>query len=146
MYTIFEVTSSDIIKEHDLLSLYAKESKSKLVPEKNPDFMLYSNLEKLGMFKCFGLYKDNNMVGFITLLITTMPHYSKLAGTVESFYVSKEHRKFGTGKSLLATVEEYLKNLKVDTLFLSAPLDSRLAKANRLFGFKATHMTYIKAL
>lgn len=135
-----------IIKEAELLHNYALESKSNKVPTINPDIAMYDMLESKGMLECIGVYDNEILVGFITILITTMPHYATVAGTVESFYVSPEYRKFGTGKKLLCFAENAVKARGGTTLFMSAPIGSRLEVAAKFFGFSETHKSYIKDL
>ena len=135
-----------ILKEVELLQAYASESKSNKVPHINPDIYLYDTLETKGMLECIGVYKETKLVGFITIIITTMPHYATLAGTIESFYIMPEYRKFGTGKTLIHLAERVLQGKGGTTLFMSAPIGSRLEVAAKFFGFSETHKTYIKDL
>ncbi len=145
-YKYVEVPASVLLKQEHLLQEYSKESKSSLVPTINPDYTMYTKLESLGMLNCIATVSNNSIVGFIVLLTTVMPHYSQLSTTVESFFVHKDHRKFGTGKRLIDMAETIAKSKGSSVMFMSAPEGSRLEKATKLFGFKQTHKLYIKSL
>lgn len=145
-YIYIEVSVNKILEQTQLLKEYAKDSKSSLAPNIKPSIEIYNNLENLGMLNCIALMSDKTMVGFIVLLTSMMPHYSEPATLVESIFILKEHRKFGTGKELIARAEKLVKDKGIKLMFLSAANGSRLEKATRFFGFKKTHATYIKRI
>lgn len=138
--------SIDIINEKELLEQYAQESKSSLVPSHEPSVELYDILEKKDILKCFGVYDNKQMVGFVTVTLSPMPHYSEMCATIESLFVSKEHRKFGTAKRLLSIVEQEAKDNECVAMFMSAPIGSRLELATKGLGFTPTHITYTKKI
>ena len=126
---------------------YGEESRGELAPILNPDKELYKKLEFVNMLFCVGIYESELLVGFIIAMVTPLPHYKGVMGaTIESFYVTPECRKFGLGKRLLAVAEEKAIALGAEMSFMSAPIDSRLAKAASLFGYRPTTKVYTKKL
>ena len=131
----------------NLFYRYGEESKGELAPTLNPDKELYKKLESINMLFCAGAYEGELLVGFIAAMVTPLPHYTSIMGaTIDSFYVAPEYRKFGLGKRLLAVAEEKAIILGAEMSFMSAPIDSRLAKAASLFGYRPTTKVYTKKL
>ena len=145
-YIYKQVSAVDIINEKELLNEYSISSKSSLMPTHIPDKDMYIELEKKGLLKSFAVYNENKMIGFITCIMTVMPHYSEMCATIESLFVSKEHRKFGTAKRLLGIAEQEAKDNECVAMFMSAPIGGRLELATKGLGFTPTHITYTKKI
>ena len=129
-----------------LLQEYSDESKGVLVPVVKTDIVLYKTLEDLGILDLIVMYNDETIVGFISLMTTVMPHYSEKASTVESIFVLKEHRKFGTGKVLISKAESIAKDKDAKAMFMSAPKDGVLSKVIGTYGFTETNTVYTKKI
>ena len=129
-----------------LLREYSDESRGALVPVVKTDIVLYKTLEDLGILDLIVVYDDEVIVGFISLMTTVMPHYSEKASTVESIFVLKEHRKFGTGKILVNKAESIAKSKSAKVMFMSAPKDGVLSKVVGTYGFTETNTTYTKKI
>jgi len=140
------VKAMDILIEETLLLEYEKESKGKLTPDVNKDIEKYIQLEKLGLLDVAGAYVDGSLIGFISAYTYNMPHYTAKATSIESYFVLKEHRKFGTGKKLLDKLIEVIKCRGATMLFMSAGVDGRLNKVAKSFGFEATNVIYSKKI
>ena len=131
----------------ELFKHYASESKSDLLPPIVVDNTRYLALEQAGALHCIGVFdKEATLVGFTISLLHTLPHYSKPAFTMESFFVLEEHRSKGTGKTLMDATTELAKEHECCVMFMSAPLDSRLNLVAKSFGYTATHTDYTKDL
>lgn len=146
MIKIKHICVQDVLDNSHLLDAYAEESKNSIVPEHDPDVEVYMSLEQSGALKVFGAYEGSDLVGFISVTYTVLPHYSSLSGRIESFFVLKEHRKFGTGKRLIKAVEKQAKSMGCQSLHLSAPVGGDLSKAARLFGYTNTSLLFMKEL
>jgi predicted acetyltransferase len=108
---------------------YASESKSNIVPNHNPHFEGYENLEKAGILSVFCAYVDNKIVGFIISATVRMLHYTDLSTTIESIFVDKNHRKgTGIGNKLIEAVQQDAKERGSVTMLISAPVGSNLDK------------------
>jgi predicted acetyltransferase len=108
---------------------------------------MYNTLEKAGVFQAFGAYDNDTLIGFIVVLVSNNPHYGKVIGTIESFFVSKAKRKTGAGLKLLRISEIFCKEFGAVGLFLSAPVESQLAKTmEKLSPYKETNRVFFRSL
>jgi ribosomal protein S18 acetylase RimI-like enzyme len=144
--TIVETTVDKIFENSHLFDNYYNEGKVSLVPDMNPSKDTYLQLESTGMFRSIGVFDGDKMVGFSMFYTSIMPHYSKLATTIESIYIEKEYRKYGTGKKLVDKITEISKESGAVNMFMSAPINSSLDLVASSFGFTATNTIYIKSL
>jgi hypothetical protein len=78
----------------DLELMYSKES---TVPELKPttcvDRYLYNRMEQTGMLHMFTDYIDGVMTGFLVVVISTSPHYTREVGNSESCFFYNPYRK-----------------------------------------------------
>lgn len=123
---------------------YGAEAKIAGMPPPVTKFDAYRHLEASGMFKAFGAFKDDALVGFISLIVPLIPHYGSPIGTSESFFVAKEHRHTGAGLKLLKAAELQAQTMGALGLFVSAPIASDLAKVLPRRGFTATNIVFFK--
>lgn len=120
----------EIVQEpelHGLFAVYAQESSIAGLPPFNPDIEHYRKLEALDMMRLFAAYRDEILVGFLSMLISFAPHYGEKIAVAESFFVAPEHRKSGAGLSLLRAAEEAARALGAVGFFVSAPVGGKLA-------------------
>lgn len=144
---IIEETCVEVIFEHSyLFEEYAEETKGALVPDVVPDKEKYLALEQAGVLHCVGVFDQVELVGFAVFYISEMLHYSENAATMESVFIQKKHRKFGTGAKLFAEVERLAREEECVNLFVSAPVKSALATVSKTMGFEPTNITYSKKL
>lgn len=149
MYEIRRVTVEEFLSNDNLdyiFGMYAKESKGVLVPQVKPDFNLYLSLENVGMLDVIAAYKGTVLVGFMVLITNTLPHYSEKATTVESQFVLKENRKYGTGKKLLDYAVQVAKDNGATVMFMSAPIGGVLNRVAESFGFTSTNIVYTRKI
>ena len=125
---------------------YALDSKNSLTPDVNLDNDMYVKFEEVGALDCVGAYDGDKLVGFITGITSIIPHYSKPATTIESFYVVKQYRKGGTGKKLLEELTEFAKQRGSTNIFMTALIGSDLEKVAPYYGFTPTNIAYTKKL
>ena len=140
----------DMLAQHEnlpqLLKEYANESSIQEMPKFNPNIKMYRTLEKSGLFHTFVAVADGKIVGFILVLVTILPHYSVLAGVVESFFVAKKYRKTGVGIKLRQTAETHAKNTGACALLISAPMGGVLEKILPYVGYRETNRVFFKSL
>jgi len=129
-----------------LFADYASEAKNKDLPEHRPNIAAYAGMERAGILHLFAAYHDDYLVGFITLLVTVIPHNDARMATVESFYVADDYRKGGTGQRLLDAAEAYAKLEGVLSFFVSAPIGGRLAQALPMLGYRETNRVFFRSL
>lgn len=130
-----------------LVDEYAEESSIAGMPEKNVDDAAYRSMEQLGMLHAFAAYDDEKLVGFISVLVAPIPHYSAKIGSTESFFVAKEYRKTGLGLRLLRIAEKAAKESGAVGFFVSAPYGGRLADVMpRIAGYSETNRVFFRSL
>ena len=142
-----KVLISEILndKDFELLSkLYSNESK--IVKSKEcVDSEKYKQLENIGILECFATYNEmRDMVGFIVLIKNQSLHLSSFSYIVESYFVMKQYRGYGTGKILLGVAEEYAMSVGAVAMLISAPKDSRLSIVANSFGYSESYRVYMK--
>lgn len=130
----------------ELWELYAEESKTKGLPPHNPQRHMYEAMESMNMLHTWGAYDDGRLIGFVALLVNTVPHYGLPIGTLESFFVHRYYRKGGTGAKLLQAAEAHAKELGAFAMFVSAPTGGKLEKAMPMWGYRHTNTTFMKEL
>lgn len=130
-----------------LIDGYESECTYEGFPPANLNKDLYKKLNDMGILKVFGAYLGDLLVGYCCLLISPNLHFSAPIGTVESFFVFKEHRNTGAGLKLLKAVEHVSKNNGAISLSLSTKKNSLLEKV--MEGMKDYHQSnvvYMKRL
>lgn len=113
---------------HELIAEYAAECSIPAIGGINPQPQIYKALEEAGIFQVFGAYAGEKLVGFASVLTSTLPHYGKKVATMESLFASKDHRSGGLGTLLLSHVENYAQASGCPAIFYSALIGSRLEK------------------
>lgn len=111
-----------------VLKEYSEESAIKGMPPINPDYKSYLAAEHYGTMKIFGAFHEGQLIGILTMFVVTVPHYSTKIATIESIFILKEFRKDGAGIKLIKTAQEAAKFFGATGLFISAPIDGKLAK------------------
>lgn len=130
-----------------MLAAYGDESSVSASWRPVPQGDTYRALEANGLLHVLGAYQDDVMVGFLTVLTTTLPHFGRRAAVTESFFVSPAHRKSGAGLALLRAAERLATELNTDGLLVSTPAGGQLdAVMDRLDGYRLSNRVYFKEL
>jgi GNAT superfamily N-acetyltransferase len=126
--TIKPVSVTDLLESKALIAEYAAECSIPAIGQINPSPEIYEALEQAGIFKCFGVFDGERLVGFATILTTVFPHYGTTVATVESLFVESASRKGVAGTELLEVLESYAKEVGCVAILYSAPAGGRLDK------------------
>ena len=129
-----------------LLDDYAAEAAIAGMPTPAAQMRLYQALESSGMLGVIGAFAGGELVGFINILVSELPHYSAKVGTSESFFVAPSHRSGGTGQRLLDAAEEHARNRGAVGLLVSAPHGGRLERALPLMGYRQSNSVFFRGL
>lgn len=140
--TVAEVFAAPNIDE--LLAEYASESSIAGLPSAVPNRDLYAGLEATGFMQVIGAFEGERLVGFLVLVVTVNPHYSQILAVTESYFVAAEHRKTGAGLQLLAVAENLAKQKGALGMFVSAPVQSRLARVMPGIGYRETTRAFFR--
>lgn len=149
MTTIRKISFDEITAYPEFTKLaqdYADESKIEEMPTHNLNYDAYRKLEQIGMYHCYGAFVDDNLVGLVTVLVTTVPHYSVLIASTESLFVDDKHRRGGTGLKLLKAAEECAKENGAINLFVSAPMGGRLVQVMPRIGYRECQRIFCRRL
>jgi GNAT superfamily N-acetyltransferase len=126
--TIKPVSVADLLESKELIAEYAAECSIPAIGHINPSPEIYETLERARMFKCFGVFDGERLVGFATILTTVFPHYGSKIATVESLFVASASRKGVAGTELLEVLESYAKDVGCVAILYSTPSGGRLEK------------------
>lgn len=149
MITVKPCTVSEL--EHapnlgELCAEYAQESAIDGLGPHNVQVEAYRAMENAGMLHLIGAFEGDTLVGFLVLVVTSMPHFGSLAATVESFFVSSNARKGGTGLRLLRSAESLACSLGAPAMFTHAPVGSRLDTVLSHQGYSEASRVFFKNL
>lgn len=149
MIEIRTVSIEDVLSDpalKGLLEEYGREVAFENGPEPSPDFDRYKVLEKSGMFHVLGCYDGEALIGFMTVLTTVLPHWGRMMGVSESYFVPVACRKTGAGLALLREGEKLAHKLGAQYFLVSAPVGGRLAEVLPHVGYDETNRVFLKGL
>jgi GNAT superfamily N-acetyltransferase len=109
-------------------------------------FEAYEALETAGMLHVFAATVEGGLVGFISVLVASLPRYGRPIAVSESFFVAKEHRKTGAGLRLLKAAENEARARGCPGLLVSAPADGTLSQVLPRVGFRESSRIFFKRL
>lgn len=107
-----------------LLEAYAEDC---LMPGAESQVEIYQYMESAGVLACFGAYADQELVGFVTVVSSVMPHNGKRAASIESLFVDRRYRDLGVGRELLDAANGYARSTECVVLTMTARVASALA-------------------
>ena len=144
---IKQITVEELFaQEQGLFDKYSEEAKVAQAPITAPSIDYYLSLEAKGSLTCTGLYIDNKLKGFCLIVYFYMAHSGTIGGSIDAIYVDSCSRNYGSGKQLISQAEAYAKEVGAKILTMTAPMNSRLAKVAKSFGYEATNIIHSKAL
>lgn len=123
---------------------YAAESQIEGMPPANPQWETYRAMESLGLLHVFSAMIDGKLIGYLSLLVATLPRYGVPIVVSESYFVAKEHRKTGAGLRLLEAAEEKTRALGATVILVSAPIGGDLAKVLPRRGYVEGDTVFLK--
>lgn len=130
-----------------LLEQYAAESAIDGMPSPSAQMDHYQVLESTGAFHAIAAYVDGALVGFLSLLVTRLPHYGAVVATTESFFVTQPARSYGLGMRLLHFAEDYAKALGAVGILVSAPHGGTLERVLGLSKrYRQTNAVFFRSL
>jgi GNAT superfamily N-acetyltransferase len=127
-----------------LAAEYARESLIDGMPAPAPDWNAYEALDAAGLLHGFAASIDGELVGFIAVLVSTLPRYGRPIAVSESFFVAGAHRRSGAGLKLLRAAEDKARVLGCPGLLVSAPAEGVLARVLPRRGYAETSRVFFK--
>lgn len=142
--TVDEINSSPNLAM--LLGEYAAESANTGIGPASPQIDTYRKMEEFGFLRAFVACVDGELIGFMFLLLSVLPHFGRKVGVTESYFVAAEHRKSGAGLRLLRAAEEVAQAEGAVGLLLSAPAGGVLERVAPGVGYRETNRVFFKEL
>ena len=149
MLDIRQISVDDFFDDPDtaqMLERYADECAIDELPRPIPHLGSYHALETTGAFHLFGAYIEQKIIGFMSVVMPIMPHYSIRIATMESCYVVPEARPNGTGLKLIKHVEQHVVDNGCAGILMTAPAGSRLEKLLSRINYRHSNTVFFKKL
>lgn len=151
MADIRKVSYADILAAPNAKELFAEYEAECANPELvpiNPQADLYAAMEASGGLQAFGVYDEDALIGFLTVLVWTVPHYGKKIGSNADIFLASGHRMNGTGARMIALAEEYAKSEGGACFQWTVPTGSRFARllALNVSRYRRSNSIYLRAL
>jgi hypothetical protein len=153
MLEIKPVSYSEILDDargQELIRAYAA---SCIVPDAEPQRQLYEAMEKAGIIHAFGAYVRSDgltaplLVGFASVICSTMPHDGHLVATLGEMFIDLPYRSTDAEDLLLSAVEKVAVYTGCRCIICLARTDSKYSKRlSQREGFNQTHSQYTKWL
>ena len=140
--TCKELSGDD--KFNELISEYEQESLVEGLPKADLQLNMYRMMEISGNFHIIAAYMNGELVGFLTMVVSVLPHSGKKFGTMESYFVAQKHRKHGPGLDLLRAAEWLAQACGAIGLLITAPKGGKLARVMPRAKYKHTHEVFFK--
>lgn len=142
--TLAEIEASQELDA--LLAEYAAESANDEIGAAAPQIDIYRGMEAAGLLHAFSARMDGKLIGFLFLLVPTLPHFGKMVGVAESYFVAAEYRKTGAGSLLRLAAEQMARERGAVGILLSAPIGGQLEKVAPHVGYRETSRVFFKRL
>jgi GNAT superfamily N-acetyltransferase len=151
MADIRKVSYADILGAPNAKELFAEYESECANPELapiNPQADLYALMEASGGLQAFGVYEGDALIGFLTVLVWTIPHYGKNIGSNADIFLAPGHRMSGTGARMIDLAEEYAKSKGGACFQWTVPAGSRFARLLALNAgrYRRSNSVYLRTL
>lgn len=128
----------------ELLIEYERECSIDGLPPIAEKFAIYRQMENTGFFHLFGAYNGDTLVGFVSVIVTAIPHYGIPIAVAESLFLSKDFRVSNYGLSLINAAQDMARSSGSPGILFSAPMGGQLAKLLPRIGYRETNTTFFK--
>jgi GNAT superfamily N-acetyltransferase len=128
----------------ELRDEYAAECAIAGLPPIAEKFEMYRAIEDAGFFQLFGAYVNDKLVGFVSVVVSVIPHFGVPVAVAESLFVASQFRKFGLGLELIREAQSFAASKGSSGILFSAPTGGKLEQILPRMGFRATNTTFYK--
>lgn len=142
--TLEELTSAP--EFDDLAEAYRVEAAIDDLPMASYKADIYRSMEAAGLLHILGAYQGDRLIGFLSLIVSVLPHYNMTCATAESYFVDAKHRRGGPGIKLLRKAESLSEELGAGVLLLSARPDSPLSVILPRSGYAPANTVFYRRL
>lgn len=103
-----------------------KRSSTHILPDPSGQESMYLQMEQSGVLTIMAAYEEDRLIGFLSMLVSVLPHYGVQVGATESYFVAEKYRATGAGLRLLKDAEKAAEAQGATAMLVSAPIGSRL--------------------
>jgi GNAT superfamily N-acetyltransferase len=111
---------SEILKDKAIIAEYAKDCKVAYDPQE----AIYEALDKAGVLYCFGAFSDGELAGFVSIVVSVMPHNGMKMAAVESIFARPQYREKGIGLELKRSARDCAKEIGCNLIVYLPRIDS----------------------
>lgn len=112
----------------------------------DPDWETAKQMEKAGVLRTFGLYRDGELIGYSSYELSGHLYFRSTRHAFNSaIYIKPRHRGFA-GVFLTKQCEELLKQLGAKRITYGAPCKSPLNRVLEHMGYEAQERLFTKVL
>jgi hypothetical protein len=130
----------------DLCEEYARESAITELGAPTMNCDTYRAMEAAGILRAVLAEQDGQLVGFATLIVSELPHFSKRVASVESIFIAGAARNGGAWLTLRSAVERLATECGAVGILFSAPVNGRLDAILPRSGYRPTSRVYFRSL
>ena len=142
--TVDELTS---MPEWDaLINEYADECSIRGLGPIDAQLQSYRQMESSGILYPLGAFLGEELIGFLSLLVSELPHYGRRVAISESLFIKQSARKSGAGLKLIRAGEKLAASLGAVGFLVSAPYGGKLAEVLPRAGFEETNRVFFRSL
>jgi GNAT superfamily N-acetyltransferase len=128
-----------------LAAEYEAEARSPEMPDAHPQWEQYAALEAAGLLEAIAAREGGELIGFITVLRSNLPHYGGLVSVVESLFVSAGRRRTGAGRALIRAAEAVAARHGV-ALLITARIGSALEVVLPRLGYRPSNIVFVRSV
>lgn len=125
---------------------YARESAAPELGEHDPQVDMYEAMWAAGALYALGAFDDEQLVGVIVLLVSSVPHFGKRIATTESFFVRRAARSRGLGLRLLRAAEVLAADQGAQAFYVSSPAGGALEQVLPRAGYRHANALFVRRL
>lgn len=113
----------------------------------NPDFEMYREANKKGLFRIYCCLDDDEIVGYLTFMVYMHNHYKqKLIAIEDIYYISPKYRKGYTAIKLFKFAEKHLKSIGVSFVQYTTSVKQDKSKLFEFLGCEFAEKVFYKSL
>jgi GNAT superfamily N-acetyltransferase len=147
---ILPCTVADIEAAPNLPQLLAEYAAESAIPElaegAAAQVETYRQLEAAGMLHPIAASLDGELIGFVFVLISVLPHFGRKVALGESIFVARAARGTGAGVRLKDAAEALACECGAQAILFSAPIDGSFEAVLPHHGYRAVSTAFFKEL
>jgi len=143
---ISPISVADLLSDPAIGALvleYEAEARSPELPDAQPQWQQYAAWEDAGVLDVIAARQDGKLIGFVSVLRSSVPHYARSICVVESLFVSAARRRTGAGRALIRSAEGVAAKHSAP-LLITAPAGSALEVILPRLGYRHSNTVFVR--